>query len=220
MSKRIVAVLRLLAACMLLLAGLWGAQAQTGTASPRDPRFSLRFDHVKTGFPLSGQHAQVRCESCHTGGMFKGTPRNCTACHVAGGRASASAKPVSHIPTTETCDTCHRANGWTPAVFSHNRIAPGSCVSCHNGTVAKGKPSAHIATTVACDTCHRTSSWTPASFSHSAVAPGSCQTCHNDSTAKGKPAGHVTTSAACDTCHRTTAWTPATVSHSSVAAGT
>lgn len=40
----------------------------------------IAFDHARTGFPLDGAHARVRCAACHTKG-FKGTPRQCAACH-------------------------------------------------------------------------------------------------------------------------------------------
>ncbi|HEX7151595.1 MAG TPA: cytochrome c family protein [Thermoanaerobaculia bacterium] len=41
----------------------------------------VAFDHTKTGFPLEGAHARVRCAECHKTG-FKGVPRACAACHV------------------------------------------------------------------------------------------------------------------------------------------
>jgi succinate dehydrogenase/fumarate reductase cytochrome b subunit len=123
------------------------------------------------------------------------------------------------VPTTASCDTCHRTTGWIPATFSHTGVTPGSCATCHNGSSAKGKPATHIVTTASCDTCHRTTAWIPATFSHTGVTPGSCATCHNGSSAKGKPATHVPTTLACDSCHRTTAWIPATFSHTSVTPG-
>jgi len=91
--------------------------------------------------------------------------------------------------------------------FHHMGIAPGSCTTCHNGTMSKGKPAGHIATTAPCDSCHKTSAWTSAKFSHVSVAAGSCASCHNGASAKGKPSGHIPTGAACDSCHKTSAWT-------------
>ncbi len=42
---------------------------------------SLDFDHdFETGFPLTGAHQTVSCESCYTIGIFKGTPRQCSRC--------------------------------------------------------------------------------------------------------------------------------------------
>ena len=44
------------------------------------------FDHLTTGFELEGQHKQVKCESCHVDGVFKGTPVACVGCHAPGTR--------------------------------------------------------------------------------------------------------------------------------------
>jgi hypothetical protein len=42
---------------------------------------SLDFDHdFETGFPLTGVHQTVSCESCHTSGIFKGIPRQSSRC--------------------------------------------------------------------------------------------------------------------------------------------
>ena len=36
-----------------------------------------KFDHVTTGFPLDGQHLNLRCEQCHLHGIFTGTSKQC-----------------------------------------------------------------------------------------------------------------------------------------------
>ena len=84
-----------------------------------------------------------------------------------------AARRATHVPTTASCDTCHRTTGWTPATFSHTGVTPGTCATCHNGTTARGKTANHVPTTASCDTCHRTTGWTPATFSHTGVTPGS-----------------------------------------------
>jgi hypothetical protein len=179
------------------------------------------FDHTLTGFPLTGAHSQATCESCHSFGVFKGTPRQCQLCHAPGSGRATTAKPSNHIPTAEPCAQCHNSTvTWAGARFRHTGVAPGTCATCHNGAQASGKPPNHVITTSSCDTCHRTTAWLPATFSHTAVAPGTCATCHNGTTARGKPANHIQTTASCDQCHRTTAWLPATFSHTAVAPGT
>ena len=49
------------------------------------------FDHARTGFTLQGAHAKVACAACHTAvrdaqgrrvTRYKGTPRECAACHA------------------------------------------------------------------------------------------------------------------------------------------
>jgi len=178
------------------------------------------FNHVQTAFPLTGAHLRARCETCHIAGRFKGTPTQCVSCHAAGSRMSTVMMPRSHIQTMQTCETCHNTLSFSGARFNHIGVAPGSCMSCHNGMTAKGKPANHIQTSASCDSCHRTTVWSPAQFSHANVAPGTCASCHNGSNARGKPANHVMTTAACDSCHRTSAWVPASFNHASVAPGT
>jgi hypothetical protein len=159
------------------------------------------FNHASTGFSLTGQHVQARCESCHTQGMFRGTPRDCGICHRDGGKAGAEAKSPNHIPTTQACDTCHRTSSWTPSSFGHQGVVTGACLTCHNGTNATGKPTMHMSTGASCDSCHKIAAWLPAAYDHVNVAAGACATCHNGSRATGKISGHIPTSAACDTCH-------------------
>jgi hypothetical protein len=195
---------------MLMSYALGGQAAEPGRRSD--------FDHLRTGFPLTGAHAIAACESCHVSGVFRGTPTQCEVCHTRGSRIPATAKPANHVPTIEPCDQCHRsAITWSGARFSHVTVSPGACGTCH-GITASGKPARHVVTTASCDTCHRTLAWIPARFNHADVAPGSCTTCHGV-TATGKPARHVMTTASCDTCHRTTAWLPAGFNHAGVAPG-
>ncbi len=190
-------------------------------ATAADPKRRVDFDHLRTGFPLTGAHNQAPCETCHVSGVFRGTPTQCAVCHIAGSRIATTAKPANHIPTFAPCDECHTSTAiWAGARFRHTSVAPGSCTNCHNGSMVQGKPGNHMLTAAACDTCHRTTAWTPARFNHASVMPGSCATCHyTGGPATGKPSNHVQTTAACDTCHKTTAWLPATFSHATVAPG-
>jgi len=184
------------------------------------------FNHMTTGFPLSGGHAAAACETCHTGGVFKGTPRNCDGCHVTGKRIVATPKSNSHIVTDAPCESCHfNTATWQGARFNHGTAITGQCTTCHNGRIYKGKPASHNTgskATKSCDSCHRTSAWLPASWNHVGVLPGTCVTCHNGSTALGKTASHsgAKGTLACDDCHRMTGWLPAAFSHRNVLPGT
>lgn len=176
------------------------------------------FDHLKTGFALTGTHTAQRCESCHQLGVFKGTPRDCASCHTAGSRLARSnvVRPDKHIPTQSACDSCHNTQAFSGAKFNHLGVPVGGCVTCHAAGLAPGKPAGHLVTSASCDTCHRTSAWRPAAaFNHVGVAAGTCATCHGV-TAKGKTALHIPTTVptampSCDTCHRGgfTAFAPA-----------
>ena len=103
------------------------------------------FDHLTTGFELTGQHRDLPCESCHVNAIFKGTPRDCEQCHGVGTSVRASAKPANHILSTNNCWACHTPVAWSPAVnFSHNEVT-GSCVSCHyaGSPVRRRGPESH-----------------------------------------------------------------------------
>jgi hypothetical protein len=91
---------------------------------------SAAVDHDLTGFPLEGAHTEVACEDCHTGGVFRGTSRECAACHT---------EPAFHqglFPAQ--CDTCHTTEAWQPADFNLAHSFPinhgdqlNSCTTCH-----------------------------------------------------------------------------------------
>ncbi|MBI5950799.1 MAG: hypothetical protein HY865_04020 [Chloroflexi bacterium] len=89
------------------------------------------FDHSRSKFPLTGAHAQVRCEDCHQNGVFKGTSSTCESCH---------AEPTEHAGQFGTdCAACHTINAWTPAAFNGDHTFPldhgesglVSCATCH-----------------------------------------------------------------------------------------
>lgn len=163
------------------------------------------FNHMKTGFPLTGAHARVECETCHVGGLFKGTPTNCEGCHSVGRRVVAPVKSANHMLTNAACNTCHTNTvTFIGARYNHLGVQPKACSTCHNGRIAPSKPSGHIQTTLSCDSCHRSSSWLPAGFDH-APPLATCETCHGPAgPAKGKPANHVPVPAgvSCDSCHK------------------
>lgn len=136
------------------------------------------FNHMTTGFPLSGGHAIAACETCHTGGVFKGTPRNCDGCHATGKRIVATPKSNAHIVTDAPCESCHfNSATWLGARFNHGTAKPGQCATCHNGRIAAGKNTGHTVTTSSCDQCHRSTSWIPASWNHTDTV-SDCVVCH------------------------------------------
>lgn len=164
------------------------------------------FDHFNTGYPLSGMHLQVDCQSCHIKGVFKGSPRTCAGCH---NNQIASGKPINHMRTPDLCDNCHTTFAFEAATFDHGSVTA-RCSQCHNGSTATGKHARHFMTNIECDECHITTAWMPASFHHDAVT-GSCRSCHT----KDLPRDHLVTSADCDACHLSTAWKPARFDHNS-----
>ncbi len=164
---------------------------------------AIKFDHSRTGFPLTGAHIQARCASCHVDGVFKGTPHDCASCHVGGNHMGAVFKNTTHIPTFDKCDKCHQTNAWTPVKkFDHLGVAPGSCQNCHNGTGGvTGKPMGHIATTASCDSCHKTTNWKQ-------LGAGGLL-----------PANHLPTNQACSLCHNQSSFIPGMMSHAGIISG-
>jgi Cytochrome c7 and related cytochrome c len=170
---------------------------------------SRNFDHIQTGFALTGKHANARCESCHVGGVFKGTPKDCASCHTNGSRLASNniVKPAQHIPTQEACSSCHTTQNFTDAKFKHDGVRAGTCATCHNGNLTVGKPRNHIPTQAACDSCHNTKTWLGAKPDHTGfTAATNCASCHGV-TASGKSASHIPVGASnCINCHTVSSW--------------
>ncbi len=68
------------------------------------------FDHNLTTFRLTGRHVGLDCEACHTTSGFRGTPKDCYACHQ-------KDSPPNHFGPN--CETCHSTSTWKGAVFVH-----------------------------------------------------------------------------------------------------
>ncbi len=195
--------------CALVLSAIV-AIVFSPVASAVEVRQQSTFNHMQTGFTLTGAHANLECETCHAGGVFKGTPSACEGCHSPGRRVIATAKSATHVLTNAPCDTCHtNTNSFLGVRFNHIGVLPRSCSNCHNGVTGPGKPSGHLLTTAQCDSCHRNSAWIPAGFDHLSANPvvtNRCADCHNNVTALGKPANHQVTALQCDSsgCHTNT----------------
>jgi len=207
---------RVLATLLLLLAPVSIATAVE----------TRNFDHMTTGFELLGQHRYVPCEACHANAIFKGTPMACGACHGIGTAVRASAKPATHILSTDQCQACHTPWSWNPAVDFDHTQALGSCSTCHyQGGPGVGfkNPSTHIQTDLECDVCHTTLSWGGAVFSHAGVTTG-CASCHDNVHATGVTTTHIpigTPVTACESCHSPTnfiTWNPGVINHTAVTA--
>jgi hypothetical protein len=108
-----------------------------------------QFDHAKTRYPLTGLHAQVACQKCHTPGA-EGKPRywgiafgKCADCHVDVHKGSFA---------QQSCQLCHSTSGWKrvtavlsesfdhartkyPLLGKHQQV---DCLQCHsNGDFKK-----------------------------------------------------------------------------------
>ena len=179
------------------------------------------FHHIQTGFPLTGLHSRVDCESCHVDGIFKGTPRQCRGCHTRGNRITATLPPedVTHNLYQQTeCDQCHRSSGWSVAVFEHVGITS-DCLRCHKvgggGRSAPNDPVHNQLMGTDCSTCHRsTQDFNAAALlDHSSITSG-CAAAGCHATDKARARGHASL-AECQDCHSYPSWGNVQMDHNS-----
>lgn len=166
-------------------------------------------------WPLVGQHATAACESCHAGGVYGGTPRDCVACHRPEYDATSDPPHMSSgFPTS--CEACHTPAGWQPASYDHSLFWPlegqhatATCESCHAGGVYAGTPRL-------CNGCHQPDYDASSNPSHTALRmPTSCESCHTPAswesrTYPGHDAFFRISSGdhrfSCESCHKTGTW--------------
>lgn len=213
--RRALAVLGALLAFALLQFGAARlTQAQQGGTD---------FDHASTGFVLNAQHQTVRCETCHTKGTFKGTPKDCASCHGWNNpRATFSVMPITHIPTgNASCESCHAATQAqfkdATLTFSHASVVSLTCVNCHSsknphpGVRTNPNDATHqavMAQNQACDKCHTTAQFVGPKIptTHIPTAAVACTACHTSTDYAVMPsvtAIHANAPAglACAACH-------------------
>ena len=128
-------------------------------ATSNESAAETKFDHLTTGFRLEGAHRVADCESCHSDGLFAGTPTDCVGCHSQANRIRASWQPATHLQTTDRCDSCHRPFSWSPVARFDHLETRGTCSSCHNNRIVAGQHPQHIQTSEECDSCHNTRFW-------------------------------------------------------------
>ncbi|HEX7481299.1 MAG TPA: hypothetical protein VF331_26085 [Polyangiales bacterium] len=157
------------------------------TAQPTEGHF----DHARTGFPLTGQHAKVACTSCH-GGERRLT-RDCAGCHT----------DTHQRKLGLLCDSCHSSVSWNAV----------RAIEIHRNTLL---PLTGMHALADCTQCHQR-----ASEKQWSGVPADCYACHaRDYRRKDIHPLHVggagTPASAplprdCAQCHVPTAWQPAFV---------
>ncbi len=137
----------------------------------------VKFDHSKTGFPLTGAHSTVGCKDCHPKNFETSVPLTCAGCH----------RDVHAGDLGQRCETCHDTERWAtqfgaeahhrtgfPLVGGHAFIP---CTECHGETRDRkfGRP------VVSCLACHETDRLrtTGTAIDHFALGfPDDCRGCH------------------------------------------
>jgi len=167
----------------------------------RDISRFVEFDHIETGFALTGSHKHLGCINCHLSGQNEKLPHRCDACH---NNDRATGMPKNHIATREPCDICHTTKGFIEQIDMDHRNTRAQCVFCHDGYSQTGKSIMHISSSNNCKLCHTTQRWLPlGSVEHREISVSACDSCHNNTITTGKdPAKHMNTSNQCQACHR------------------
>jgi len=146
--------------------GRYGAKCET--CHDENKWSAIRFDHNKaTKFPLRGAHAKVKCDTCHTGDLYRdklGT--TCISCHRKDDRHNGQ--------LGNRCERCHGEDNWRRVTsFDHDitrfpligRHAIVPCEECHRSPAFKGAP-------LNCASCHRDQH-------HEGRLGANCALCHN-----------------------------------------
>lgn len=172
------------------------------------------FDHLATGFPLTGYHDLLECEACHIGGVYEKLPTRCNYCHD---NASAQGMSPGHVMVSGPCDICHTTLGFIENLEMDHSAIQGACYACHNGKSLKGKPVDHVRSSELCDACHTTMYWLPIiKVDHTQIF-SNCGHCHNGIKVNGKHATHINSSNQCDACHHSSeSWQVVVLTHDHV----
>lgn len=197
--------------------GQFGEQCQT--CHIEQSWKTLIFDHNRdTKYPLRGKHQPLKCESCHTGHLYKKKlSSTCYTCHQ---------KDDKHRGQEgRQCESCHNEHSWKETRFDHGsarfpllgkhfvvacekchkthafKDAPMDCVACHDREdVHKRRLGPQ------CADCHNSRDWKLWDFDHNArthfILDGAhqksaCLDCHVIPTET-----KVTLSQTCVSCHQ------------------
>jgi hypothetical protein len=125
------------------------------------------FDHNLSVFPLTGAHVSVSCTLCHVGGVYKGTPTACSACH---------ASPATHPSSFgSNCAACHSTTTWSGGTYNGPHTFPmshgnagGVCSTCHPTTFSA----------YSCAQCHAPADMATRHAAVSGFSQTTCASCH------------------------------------------
>ncbi len=152
-----------------------------------------QLDHSKTALPLTGKHATIQCEQCHTGGNYTIVFTDCKQCHTADFQ---NAKNPDHAAGqfSNDCSQCHTTAGWKPSTFDH-------------GATNFPLVGAHLATP--CNQCHTNGNYN--------LVYNNCLQCHQKDYDNTQSPSHTAGrfGSDCLQCHTMNAWKPSTFNHAS-----
>lgn len=187
--------------------------------SEKDWKLPL-FDHARdTRYPLRGKHAVAKCDSCHTGFLYRDKlSTTCFACHQ---------KDDKHKGQEgRKCESCHNERAWKDTLFDHGLTrfpllgahAKVECKKCHLTPAFKDVKTACIGCHEKddkhkrrlgpqCEQCHNARTWKAWNFDHdrrtSFRLDGGHQGLHCEACHTHPMPNRVTASSACVACHET-----------------
>ncbi len=138
----------------------------------------VRFNHDRTGFPLTGAHRATPCKGCHESRFDKPLPTSCAGCHLdvhagqLGARCEGCHDGVSWLSRFDA--DAHRKTGF-PLVGGHATLP---CDECHGQAGGRG----FARPVVDCAGCHQgeLAGLSNTVLDHSRLGfSGSCRGCHN-----------------------------------------
>lgn len=159
--------------------------------------------HARTGFPLTGAHQQLACQSCHQNdrnGQFTNLDTDCYSCHK---KDYLTAKSVNHVKQgfSTQCQDCHNTMGWGGAPFNHLTVSGGfALVGAHKQ--------------IRCESCHELPSF---ASKFPATSDQDCYSCHKADFQRAH--GGSTFPTTCSSCHNENTWDDAQFDHAKVANG-
>jgi hypothetical protein len=131
----------------------------------------VAFDHAKTRYPLSGQHARVACQRCHARAEtqaaalasplhFKGAATECALCH----RDPHDGQFAAAASGRTACERCHATDSLRASRFVHDRDARYRLDGAH--------------ARLACAACHKPELRGASRVVHYKPLPLTCNGCH------------------------------------------
>ena len=159
-----------------------------------DNRMDIFKLHENSLFPLTGVHAILDCQSCHTTEQYNeytNTGVECKSCHL---RDYMQTINPAHQKSgfDLNCENCHQLNlnSWKNANYVHTDAfplmgghsnlecischentytnTPSECIACHQNDYNSAADPNHLtfAFPTVCERCHNINTWTDASFDH------------------------------------------------------
>lgn len=136
---------------------------------------SIKFNHNKTKYKLTGAHTTALCQSCHINEQYLKTPDKCISCH--------KVDDVHSGKNGSACQKCHTTKRWGKISFNHKRDtsfplygkhSKVPCRSCHTKIDIKPEKPGKKKTARSCYSCHVYDD------THKGRFGKKCQTCHTD----------------------------------------